>query len=103
MRLNFFVRRLHTPMKLFSLLLFAVVAMLTTGCGTPCRQVSRAEFMRPHEAKGMATDIFIGVANRKAYKEIWELSLFHGTVVLWTQTSELTADDMRQLETQKKP
>lgn len=98
-----FVKPFTALMKMLTLLLTAVV-VLTTGCRTPCRQVSRAEFMRPHEAKGRVTDAFIGVAHRKAYKEIWELSLFHeGTVVLWTQTSELSPDDLRQLETQRKP
>jgi hypothetical protein len=57
--------------------------------------------MRPHHAKGFPTDTFIGVANRKAYKEIWELSLFHGTVVLWTQASELTPEDFQELEKQR--
>ena len=83
-----------------------IVATLLSGCATndkpPCRRVDAKEFMRPHTFKGIATDRFIGVTrihhrpqsndDRKAFKEIWQMGLFHGWAVLWIPAKELPGD-----------
>lgn len=90
-----------------SVCLVGVGAALLTCCATddrpPCRRVSAAEFMRPHTFKGLASDQFIGVSGapfdspdqrkpEKAFKQIWEMGLFHGWAVIWCPVSELPAD-----------
>ena len=83
-----------------------IVATLLSGCATndkpPCRRVDAKEFMRPHTFKGFATDRFIGITrnryrhqgndNCRAFKEVWELGLFHGWAVLWIPAKELPDD-----------
>ena len=85
----------------------AVCAISLSSCATndnpPCRRVTAKEFMRPHTFKGIPSDQFIGVTNApnnftpvkgegKAYKNIWEMGVFHGWAIIWCPTDELPKD-----------
>ena len=58
--------------------------------------------MQANRFKGLATDRFIGVSegsvafpesqNRRAYKEVFEIGLFHSWAVQWCPVEELPED-----------
>ena len=86
--------------SLHCLLLTLTLGSCATNDNPPCRRVTAKEFMRPHTFKGIASDRFIGISSPKmndsksgkAFKEIWELGLFHGWAVIWIPVAELPPD-----------
>lgn len=87
--------------------------MTLSGCRSgdpPCVRVDAGEFMRPHTFKGVATDRFIGVStpvhpernpgDSRAYKEVYDATLFHTWRILWIPTRELPADYLERVKRQ---